>query len=149
MKKQSGFTLIELVIVIIILGILAATAVPKFVDLQGDAREAAMKGMKGALEGAATLVYSQSAIAGQEKSPATTSTSTSGLNIVYGYPKATSADLSLVMELDSADWTITGTGPAYITAAGATSGASSTCKVTYTDATSVARPTIEVDNTTC
>lgn len=39
MNKQSGFTLIELVIVIIILGILSVTAIPKFLDLQGDARK--------------------------------------------------------------------------------------------------------------
>ena len=44
MKRSAGFTLIELVIVIIILGILAVTAAPKFLNLQGDAREAPLKG---------------------------------------------------------------------------------------------------------
>ena len=48
-KNQKGFTLIELVVVIIILGILAVTAAPKFINLQGDARVSALAGMKAAL----------------------------------------------------------------------------------------------------
>jgi MSHA pilin protein MshA len=52
MNKQSGFTLIELVIVIAVLGILAAIAIPKFVALQDDALVAAKKGMSGAVKSA-------------------------------------------------------------------------------------------------
>lgn len=57
--KQKGFTLIELVVVIVILGILAATALPKFVDLQGDARQAAVEGVAGALASAAAINYAK------------------------------------------------------------------------------------------
>ena len=67
MQKQQGFTLIELVVVIIILGILAVTAAPKFINLQGDARASALSGLKAAIQGANTLVYSKAALAGLEK----------------------------------------------------------------------------------
>jgi MSHA pilin protein MshA len=63
-KKQQGFTLIELVVVIVILGILAATAAPKFIDLTSDATEATLKGVKGAVDGANNMIYSKSIIDG-------------------------------------------------------------------------------------
>lgn len=57
MRSNSGFTIIELVVVIVIIGILAATALPRFVDLTGDAHSASVQGVGGALASGVTLTH--------------------------------------------------------------------------------------------
>ena len=71
MSKQSGFTLIELVMVIVILGILGSIAVPKFVDLEADATAAAEGGMSGAVRAAHAI-----AIADKKRFPTLTELAT-------------------------------------------------------------------------
>ncbi|MBE4608071.1 type II secretion system protein [Vibrio navarrensis] len=103
MKRQGGFTLIELVVVIVILGILAVTAAPRFLNLQDDARKATLEGLVGAIQGGAGIVYGKAAIAGLEASAGGTVIVPSGnVGVVYGYPAATSTAISHTIQgLDS------------------------------------------------
>lgn len=104
MKRQGGFTLIELVVVIVILGILAVTAAPRFLNLQDDARESALQGLKGAIDGGSGIAFGKAAIESQDGPTGSISAAGKTLNLVYGYPKATKDDLELVVDGLDTDW---------------------------------------------
>jgi MSHA pilin protein MshA len=105
MKRQGGFTLIELVVVIVILGILAVTAAPKFLNLQNDARASALQGLKGAIDGAAGIVYGKAAIEGKEAKEASATNKVDEILIGYGFPTAAVGGIDKAVIGLSADWT--------------------------------------------
>lgn len=146
-KQQSGFTLIELIMVIVILGILAAFALPKFADLSGDAKAATINGAAGAMKSASAIAHSAYLAKGTNPSSVVLEGTT--INLTNGYP--TVADMLLAAGISSNDFVTTTAG----TVAAKGTLATENCKVTYTAATStgtpavVTAPTFTVDTSGC
>ena len=164
-KSNQGFTLIELIIVIVILGILAVTAAPKFLDLTGDARASTVEALEGSIKGAANIVFSKAIIAGQTSGSATLDIDnndpvvTDNVSIVNGYPSVLDTGIDRALELETGDYTaVRGTTiirfyPTGVTAAtvsGDTFSGGSNCFVSYTQSASAgARPAIASDVSNC
>lgn len=95
--KQNGFSLIELVIVIVILGLLAATAIPRFLNVTDDAQDASVDGVAGGLSTAVSFVRSQWEVDGRRNNNVLLDGTSVNLDTRFGYPTGTSVTDATVM----------------------------------------------------
>lgn len=98
--KSKGFTLIELVVVIIILGILAVTAAPKFLNINRDARIASLEGFVGAVKAANSIVVSKATIAGVESAKVETNIPNTDLYVLDGHMSIKPEHIEAAMNVD-------------------------------------------------
>lgn len=129
-KTQKGFTLIELVLVIVLLGILAAVAVPRFINLQNDANAATVQGVFAAVSSASAMVHGK--CLAQNVSTGSIAAEGTTITVTNAYPTADNNGIAAAIGGTPSGFASSGIGPGTFTftKTGATN--PSTCSVTYT-----------------
>ena len=138
-QKQGGFTLIELVVVIALLGILAAFAIPRFASLEREARAATTQGLSGSVRSAAAMAHGLHLATGL----AAVDMEGNTIDIVNGYPDAETIADTLA---DSTGFTVSDDGT---TTTFAKTGVAGPCEVEYTEAAVNNPPSVVVDTSGC
>ncbi|WP_261885161.1 prepilin-type N-terminal cleavage/methylation domain-containing protein [Vibrio pomeroyi] len=160
---SKGFTIIELVVVIVILGIVSVTAASKFLNLQSDARISTLNGLKGGMEGASAMLYGKTSALGLDKA-ASASVNVEGDDILvaYGYPAAMnkqtwsqlieSTFLDAVWDTGRADWFFTNVSAGdgtIIYAPSSRKNQSDNCYLEYQEATETTTPVFTLTTDGC
>ena len=161
--SSRGFTIIELVVVIVILGIVSITAASKFLNLQTDARISTLNGLKGGMEGASAMLYGKTSALGLDKA-ASASVNVEGddISVVYGYPAAMNAQTwSMLIEstfldaewgVGNADWYFTNSNHAdgtIIYAPASRKKVDENCYLEYQEATETTTPAFTLTTSGC